>query len=64
MLDDEEMAQTLRSANGNLPLAAEQLVQTANEHGGRDNISVILVKVRGDYAAPRGWWQKLLARYK
>lgn len=64
MLDDEEMAHTLRSANGNLPLAAEHLVQMANEHGGRDNISVILVKVRGDYAAPRGWWQKLLARYK
>jgi protein phosphatase len=33
----------------------------ANDNGGRDNISVILVRVRGDYASPRGWWQKLLA---
>jgi protein phosphatase len=31
----------------------------ANDNGGRDNVSVILVRIAGDYAAPRG----LLARF-
>jgi protein phosphatase len=43
-------------------MVADNLVQTANEHGGRDNISVILVKIKGGYPSPSGWWQKLLAR--
>ena len=63
MLDDEDVAQTLLAAGGDLTLAADQLVRMANDNGGRDNISVILVKVRGDYSTPRGWWQKLLARF-
>lgn len=61
MVEDEEIGSTLRMLAANLPLAAEQLVQMANDNGGRDNVSVILVKVRGDYAAPRSWWQRLLA---
>lgn len=64
MVDDDEIALTLQTLGGNLPLAAEQLVHMANENGGRDNVSVILVKVCGDFAVPRGWWQKLRARLK
>jgi serine/threonine protein phosphatase PrpC len=44
----------------NLPLAASQLIQMANDNGGRDNISVILVKVKGKFSVPRGWLAKLL----
>jgi len=40
-------------------LAATQLIQMANDNGGRDNVSVILVKVKGRFAVPRGWWAKL-----
>ncbi|MDP3537093.1 MAG: Stp1/IreP family PP2C-type Ser/Thr phosphatase [Azonexus sp.] len=64
MVDDNEIALTLQTLGGNLALAAEQLVQLANDNGGRDNVSVVLVKVRGDYSSPRGWWQKLLACLK
>jgi PPM family protein phosphatase len=64
MVDDGDIAGILQMQGDDLPLAAEHLVELANKNGGRDNISVILVKVRGEYAAPRGWWRKLLARLK
>ena len=64
MLDDTEIALAVQSMADNLALAAEHLVQMANDNGGRDNISVILVRIRGDYRVSRGWWQKLAARLK
>ena len=64
MVEDDEIALTLETLGGNLTLAAEQLVHMANDNGGRDNISVILIKVRGDYSSPKGWWHKLLACVK
>ena len=59
MVTDEDIAMTVATLSGNLSLAARQLVQMANDNGGRDNISVILVRVADDYAVPRGW----LARF-
>lgn len=64
MVDDEEIGLTIQTLSANLELAADQLIQMANDNGGRDNVSVILVKVRGHFAVPRGWWQKLLAWLK
>jgi len=64
MVEDADISLILKTQGGDLTLAAEHLVQLANDNGGRDNISVILVKVMGEYASPRGWWQKLLARLK
>lgn len=64
MVEDEEISLTLQMLSANLPLAAEQLVQMANDNGGKDNISVILVKIRGDFGAPRGWLDKVLAWFK
>ncbi|MBI5750530.1 MAG: Stp1/IreP family PP2C-type Ser/Thr phosphatase [Hydrogenophilales bacterium] len=47
---------------GNLPLAAHEMVKLANEQGGRDNISVALVKVIKPFPARRGFWQSLWSR--
>jgi protein phosphatase len=60
MVLDEDIAETVTTLAANLPLAAKQLVQLANDNGGRDNISVILVRVVDDFAMPTGW----LARFK
>jgi protein phosphatase len=60
MVSDEDIQSTLYAMQGNLPLAAEQLVQQANDNGGRDNVSVILVKVKGEFSVPRGWLAELL----
>lgn len=64
MIEDDEIGLALETLGSNLPLAAEHLVHMANDNGGRDNVSVILVKVLGDYASPKGWWQRLLSRVK
>lgn len=59
MITDEDIQLTLASLKANLPLAAEQLVQQANDNGGRDNVSVILVRVLKDFRARAGWLKKL-----
>ncbi|MDD2915340.1 MAG: Stp1/IreP family PP2C-type Ser/Thr phosphatase [Gallionella sp.] len=60
MVEDDDIGTTLYAMQGNLPLAAEQLIQMANDNGGRDNVSVVLVKVKGGFAAPRGWFAELV----
>ena len=45
MLTDKEIHAALGALRSNLPRAAQQLVQLANDSGGSDNISVILVRV-------------------
>jgi len=45
MIPDQGIHDALGALQSNLPLAARQLVQLANDSGGRDNISVILVRV-------------------
>ncbi|MBZ0158107.1 MAG: Stp1/IreP family PP2C-type Ser/Thr phosphatase [Alphaproteobacteria bacterium] len=44
MLTDEEIAAIIRENSGKMEKAAEALVEEANDKGGRDNISVILVR--------------------
>ena len=54
MVEDEDIGMTLQALGGNLKLAAQQLVQMANDNGGRDNVSVILVRVLREYPGARG----------
>jgi protein phosphatase len=61
MVEDEEIALSLSTLSANLELCATQLVDMANDNGGRDNISVILVRVRQAYPIARSWWARLLA---
>jgi serine/threonine protein phosphatase PrpC len=51
MVSDEDIGMALQALGANLNLAAQQLVQMANDNGGRDNISVILIKVLREYPA-------------
>jgi len=64
MVEDEDIAETVRMLKSNLPLLANQLIQAANDNGGRDNVSVILIKVKGDFSAPRGLHAKFLSWFK
>ena len=64
MVEDEDIGMTLQALGGNLKLAAQQLVQMANDNGGRDNVSVILVRVLREYPGPRGVMAKVFAWLK
>jgi len=64
MVEDDDIQSTIYALQSNLPLAADQLIQMANDNGGRDNVSVILVKIKGKFAAPRGWLAKMLSWFE
>jgi len=64
MVDDEDIGMTLEALGANLKLAAQQLVQMANDNGGKDNVSVILVRVQREYPAARGVVGKFLGWLK
>src|SRR5450830_821460 len=56
LVPDEEISETLGTLSANLELAANQLIQMANDNGGKDNISVILVKVLKPFPVERTWY--------
>lgn len=56
MLDDETIAQVLQMYDS-VSAAGAALIDAANEAGGKDNISVILVRVQGaGTPVTRSWW--------
>jgi len=59
MVEDEDIELAVSSLSSNLSLAASQLVQMANDAGGRDNVSVILIKIKKDFPAAEGWVSKV-----
>ncbi len=60
MVPDEEVGDTLQMLGSNLELAASTLIQQANDYGGRDNVSVILVKVQPNSNASRGLFTRFI----
>jgi len=64
MVEDDEIALTLQALSANLELAATQLIQAANDGGGKDNVSVVLVRIAHEYPAARSWFTRLLQWFK
>ena len=63
MVEDADIELALREIKANLPLAANLLVQMANDNGGHDNVSVILAKALA-FPAKRGWFGSWFSRLK
>jgi serine/threonine protein phosphatase PrpC len=59
MVADEDMQLTLQTFGHDLAVAGRQLVKLANEHGGRDNISVMLVRVLDTFPARKSLVERL-----
>lgn len=49
MLEDSEIGQVLATRKSDLTGAAQRLVEMANDHGGFDNVSVIVVRVKQSF---------------
>ena len=62
MVEDEEIRLTLITLRTNPNLTVQQLVQAANDNGGRDNISVVLVRVPKAFLPSAAWAQRYLAK--
>jgi protein phosphatase len=55
MIDDESIGQLLQGCDS-LEEGAAALVNAANDAGGKDNISVILARIKGAPVPARSWW--------
>lgn len=67
MVDDADIELAMSALQANLPLTARQLVMMANDNGGHDNISVILIKVIKPFPAgeaPKGIMERLFGWLK
>ena len=64
MVDTEVLRTVVERERADLTRAAADLVDLANENGGRDNISVILVHVPPEYLPSSNWTKRWLAKKK
>lgn len=58
-VDDACIHETIKKHEDCIEEAAKTLVQLANEHGGQDNISVILARTRGPLSARKSWYSRV-----
>ena len=64
MLEEGEIQHVLEMFGANLDLAAAQLIQRANDNGGEDNVSVVVVKVLREFPVASGRWAKLWSWFR
>ena len=64
MVEPEVIQKIVTEKRTDLALAAADLIDIANTNGGRDNISVVLVRVPPEYLPSAGWAQRFLAKKK
>jgi protein phosphatase len=63
MVEDEDIHLTINTFGGSLETLARQLVQLSNDNGGRDNVSIVVVRVLESFPAHRGLIDRILARF-
>jgi PPM family protein phosphatase len=59
MVEDEDIHLTISTFSANLEMAGQQLIQLSNDHGGKDNTSVILMQVVESFPARKGLLMKI-----
>ncbi|MEQ1579939.1 MAG: Stp1/IreP family PP2C-type Ser/Thr phosphatase [Steroidobacteraceae bacterium] len=60
MVEDEDIHLTISTFSASLETIAKQLIQLANDNGGRDNVSVVLAQPVESFAARKGLMDRLL----
>jgi protein phosphatase len=64
MVEDEDIHLTITTFNDSLDVVGKQLIELANDHGGRDNVSVQLARVLAPFAAKKGIFVKLANMFR
>ncbi len=59
MVEDEDIHLTISTFNASLDIVGKQLIELANDNGGRDNVSVQLAQVIMPFAAKKGLFARL-----
>jgi serine/threonine protein phosphatase PrpC len=63
MVEDEDIQLTISTFGANLETLARQLVLLGNDNGGRDNISIVLVRVLDSFPARKGVIERILRMF-
>jgi protein phosphatase len=64
MVEDDDIHLTISTFNASLEVVGQQLVDLANDHGGRDNVSVMLAQVKEPFPVRRGILAKLIGLFR
>ena len=64
MVEDVDIHLTISTFNASLDVVSQQLVELANNQGGRDNISVMLAQVIESFAAKQNLFRKIAAWFR
>ncbi len=64
MVDDDDIHLTIKTFNASLEVVGQQLVDLANDHGGRDNISVMLAQVKEPFPVRRGLFARIAGWFR
>jgi PPM family protein phosphatase len=60
MVEDDDIHLTISTFSANLDTVAKQLIQLANDNGGRDNVSVVMAHVVDSFPAHKRIFDKIL----
>jgi protein phosphatase len=64
MVEDDDIHLTISTFNASLDVVGKHLIELANDHGGRDNVSVMLAQVNTPFAARKGIFGKLANMFR
>jgi len=64
MVEDDDIHLTISTFNASLDVVGQQLIDMANDHGGRDNVSVMLAQVKEAFPAKRGLIAKIAGLFR
>jgi len=59
MVEDEDIHLTINTFNTNIDTVGEQLIKLTNDNGGRDNVSIIVVRITDSFPASAGVFNKV-----
>ncbi len=64
MVEDDDIHLTISTFNASLDVVGQQLVDLANDHGGRDNVSVMLAQVKEPFPAKKSLLAKITGLFR